>query len=281
MQHSWIESANDPEGDFPLANLPYGVLSVAGEPPRCGVAIGDRIVDLAAAEPAGLIDGEGTFARPALNDFIALGRETWAATRARLTELLAAEGGNPDLPTVAMADATLHLPIRVTEYTDFYASKNHAFNVGVLFRGPENALPAQWTHMPIDYNGRASPVVVSGTDLHRPMGQLKGEDGPIWAPCSRLDLELEMGAIVGADSALGDQVSVEQAEAMMFGYVLLNDWSARDVQAWEYQPLGPFQSKALGTTISPWIVTTAALEPFRCEATGTTTGRMAARGRRR
>ena len=265
MQHSRIESANDPEGDFPLANLPYGVFSVAGEPPRCGVAIGDRIVDLAAAEPAGLIDGGGTFARPALNDFIALGRETWAATRARLTELLAAEGGNPDLPTVAMADATLHLPIRVTEYTDFYASKNHAFNVGVLFRGPENALPAQWTHMPIGYNGRASPVVVSGTDLHRPMGQLKGEDGPIWAPCRRLDLELEMGAIVGADSALGDQVSVEQAEAMMFGYVLLNDWSARDVQAWEYQPLGPFQSKALGTTISPWIVTTAALEPVRCE----------------
>lgn len=281
MQHSWIESANDPEVDLPLANLPYGVFSVAGEPPRCGVAIGDRIVDLAAAEAAGLIDGQGTFARPALNDFIALGRETWAATRARLTELLAAEGGNPDLPTVAMADATLHLPIRVTEYTDFYASKNHAFNVGVLFRGPENALPAQWTHMPIGYNGRASSVVVSGTDLHRPMGQLKGEDGPIWAPCRRLDLELEMGAIVGADSALGDQVSVEQAEAMMFGYVLLNDWSARDVQAWEYQPLGPFQSKALGTTISPWIVTTAALEPFRCEATGTTTGRMAARGRRR
>ena len=241
------------------------MFSVAGEPPRCGVAIGDRIVDLAAAEAAGLIDGQGTFDRPALNDFIALGRDAWAATRARLTELLAAEGGNPDLPTVAMTDATLHLPIRVTEYTDFYASKNHAFNVGVLFRGPENALPAQWTHMPIGYNGRASWVVVSGTDLHRPMGQLKGEDGPIWAPCRRLDLELELGAIGGADSALGDRVSVEQAEAMIFGYVLLNDWSARDVQAWEYQPLGPFQSKALGTTISPWIVTTAALEPFRCE----------------
>ena len=265
MQHSWIETANDPEGDFPLANLPYGVFSVAGDAPRCGVAIGARIVDLAAAEAAGLIDGQGTFARPQLNDFIALGREVWAATRARLTELLAADGGNRDLPTVAMADATLHLPIRVTEYTDFYASKNHAYNVGVLFRGPENALPAQWTHMPIGYNGRASSVVVSGTDLHRPMGQLKGEDGPIWAPCERLDLELEMGAIVGANSALGDRVSVEQAEAMIFGYVLLNDWSARDVQAWEYQPLGPFQSKALGTTISPWIVTTAALEPFRCK----------------
>lgn len=162
-----------------------------------------------------------------------------------------------------MADAVLHLPIRVTEYTDFYASKNHAFNVGVLFRGPENALPPQWTHMPIGYNGRASSVVVSGTPIRRPMGQLKGDAGPVWGPCQRLDLELELGAIVGADSQMGERLSVEAAEAAIFGYVLLNDWSARDVQAWEYQPLGPFQSKALGTTIGAWVVTQAALEPFR------------------
>ncbi|KGJ18853.1 fumarylacetoacetase [Paracoccus sanguinis] len=261
---SRIETANAPGCDFPLQNLPYGVFSVNGDAPRCGVAIGDQILDLAAAEAAGLIDAQGTFAAPQLNDFMALGRDVWAATRARLTQLLA-EGATEALPLVPMADATLHLPIRVAEYTDFYASKNHAFNVGVLFRGPENALPAQWTHMPIGYNGRASSVVVSGTPIRRPMGQLKGEDGPVWGPCQRLDLELELGAIVGADSTMGERVSVEDAEAMIFGYVLLNDWSARDVQAWEYQPLGPFQSKALGTTISPWVVTQAALEPFRAE----------------
>ena len=259
---SWVDSANDPNGTFPLNNLPYGVFSVSGDAPRCGVAIGDSIVDLAACEAQGLLDAGGTFAQGQLNGFMALGRATWDAVRARLTELLA-EDGDRSLRLVPMADATLHLPIRVTEYTDFYASKNHAFNVGVLFRGPENALPPQWTHMPIGYNGRASSIVVSGTPIRRPMGQLKGENGPEWAPCRRLDLELELGAIVGADSTMGERVSVDQAEDMIFGYVLLNDWSARDVQAWEYQPLGPFQSKALGTTISPWIVTQAALEPFR------------------
>ncbi|MDB6180848.1 fumarylacetoacetase [Paracoccus fistulariae] len=261
-RRSWIAAANKEDCDFPIQNLPFGVFSTADSAPRCGVAIGDMIVDLAECEARGLLDAKGSFARPHLNDFIALGRPAWDRIRERLTELLA-EDGNQDTPLVAMADATLHLPIRVTEFTDFYASKNHAFNVGVLFRGPENALPAQWTHMPIGYNGRASSVVVSGTDIRRPMGQVKGDDGPVWTACKRLDLELELGAIVGADSNLGERVSVEQAEQMIFGYVLLNDWSARDIQAWEYQPLGPFQSKALGTTISPWVVTQAALEPFR------------------
>ena len=266
LMRSWVESANHSDCPFPLNNLPYGVFSVAGDAPRCGVAIGDMIVDLAACEAQGLLDAAGTFSQPQLNGFMALGREKWDKNRSRLMTLLA-EDGNRDLPLVYMADASLHLPIRVTEYTDFYASKNHAFNVGVLFRGPENALPPQWTHMPIGYNGRASSVVVSGTPIHRPMGQLKGENGPEWAASRRLDLELELGAIVGADSTMGERVSVEQAEQMIFGYVLLNDWSARDVQAWEYQPLGPFQSKALGTTISPWIVTQAALEPFRSPGT--------------
>ena len=164
--------------------------------------------------------------------------------------------GDETLPLVALADATLHLPVRVTEFTDFYASKNHAFNVGALFRGPENALPPQWTHMPIGYNGRASSVVVSGTDIHRPMGQVKGESGPEWTACRRLDLELELGAVVGMDSTMGERVSVTEAERMIFGYVLLNDWSARDIQAWEYQPLGPFLSKSFATMLSPWIVTT-------------------------
>ncbi|WP_104494372.1 fumarylacetoacetase [Paracoccus denitrificans] len=263
LLRSWLESANQADCPFPLNNLPYGVFSVSGDAPRCGGAIGDMILDLAECEARGLVDAGGTFAQPRLNDFIALGRAKWDETRARLTALLAEEGDR-SLPLVAMAEAQLHLPIRVTEFTDFYASKNHAFNVGVLFRGPENALPPQWTHMPIGYNGRASSVVVSGTPIRRPMGQLKGEAGPEWAPCRRLDLELELGAIVGADSVMGQRLSVEDAEQAIFGYVLLNDWSARDVQAWEYQPLGPFQSKALGTTIGAWIVTQAALEPFRC-----------------
>ena len=259
---SRIASANEPGCDFPIQNLPYGVFSTEETAPRCGVAIGDRILDLAACEAHGLLDADGTFAAPQLNDFIALGRAKWDDVRARLIGLLA-EGAMEDLPLVAMVDARLHLPIRVTEFTDFYASRNHAFNVGVLFRGPENALPPQWTHMPIGYNGRASSVVVSGTPIRRPMGQVRGENGPEWTACRRLDLELELGAIVGGDSVMGERLTVEQAEGMIFGYVLLNDWSARDIQAWEYQPLGPFQSKALGTTISPWIVTQAALEPFR------------------
>ncbi|WBU63742.1 fumarylacetoacetase [Paracoccus aerodenitrificans] len=261
---SWVESANTPDCEFPIQNLPYGVFSVNGDAPRCGVAIGDLVVDLAACERAGLLDAGGTFSAGQLNDFIALGSEKWAELREALTGLLAV-GGNTDLPTHPMQDVTMHLPIRVTEYTDFYASRNHAFNVGVLFRGPENALPAQWTHMPIGYNGRASSVIVSGTDVIRPKGQLRTDGGPVWGPCKRLDLELEIGAIVGAETRLGESVDVETADRMIFGYVLLNDWSARDIQAWEYQPLGPFQSKAFATTISPWIVTSAALEPFRSE----------------
>jgi fumarylacetoacetase len=261
---SRVASANRPGCDFPIQNLPYGVFSTGAGKRRCGVAIGEEILDLAACEERGLVDAGGTFLAPRLNDFMRLGPARWNAVRARLTELLA-EGGEGDLPLSSMEDAVLHLPIQVSEYTDFYASKNHAFNVGKLFRGPENALPAQWTHMPIGYNGRASSVVVSGTPIRRPMGQCKGEKGPIWSACTRLDLELELGAIVGMDSAMGERLSVSDAERMIFGYVLLNDWSARDIQAWEYQPLGPFQSKAFGTTISPWIITRAALEPFRSQ----------------
>lgn len=260
---SRVAAANGAGCDFPIQNLPYGVFSTQGSAPRCGVAIGDMILDLAACEARGLLDAGGTFSQPRLNAFMALGRGQWDAVRARLTALLA-EGAEGDLPLVAMSDAQMHLPIRVSEFTDFYASRHHAFNVGALFRGPQNALPPQWTHMPIGYNGRASSVVVSGTPIRRPMGQVRGENGPEWTPCRRLDLELELGAIVGADSEMGQRIGVEDAERMIFGYVLLNDWSARDIQAWEYQPLGPFQSKALGTTIGAWIVPQAALEPFRC-----------------
>ena len=187
--------------------------------------------------------------------------------RQTLTDLLL-EGAETDTMRNAlhdMSDVTMHLPFTVTEYTDFYAGRQHAFNVGSLFRDPANALPPNWLHIPIGYNGRASTVVVSGTDFHRPMGQLKGpqDDMPSFGPSKRLDIELEMGAVVGTPSEMGQRVSVDEADDMIFGYVLLNDWSARDIQAWEYQPLGPFQAKAFATSISPWIVTKAALEPFR------------------
>ena len=199
---------------------------------------------------------------------MAAGPETWAALRADLIRLLSdgaaqAEQVRPYL--VPLSAARMHMPFTVAEYTDFYASKNHAFNVGTMFRGAENALPPNWLHIPIGYNGRASSVVVSGTDVRRPWGQLKGPNDPAprFAPSQRFDIELEFGAIVGQPSTAGRPVTVAEAEAMIFGYVLLNDWSARDIQAWEYQPLGPFQAKATATTISPWIVTAAALEPFR------------------
>ncbi len=273
---SWVESANSPESHFPLQNLPYGVFSKGGDAPRCAVAIGENALDLAALEAAGLLDagtGAGLFDRTALNDFMAAGRDAWERVRDRLTTLLL-EGGDTALAKdaalrsralIPLDQVTLHLPFRVAEYTDFYAGRQHAFNVGTMFRGPENALPPNWLHIPIGYNGRASTVVVSGTDIRRPLGQMKPPtaDAPLFGPCRRLDIELEMGAVVGLPNTWGEPVTVAEADAMIFGYVLLNDWSARDIQAWEYQPLGPFQSKVFATTISPWVVTKAALEPFR------------------
>ena len=271
LKKSWIESANAPGCPFPLNNLPYGVFSVGDGELRCGVAIGDRIVDATGLEAAGILRADpeaDVLDAPYWNDFMELGPETWEAYRAQLTGMLAedAEEAVQDALTtfsVPLAEATLHLPFKVSEYTDFYAGKHHATNVGTMFRGPENALPPNWLSIPIGYNGRASSVVVSGTPVTRPWGQLKAPDAelPVFAPCRRFDLELEMGAIVGQASS--GPVTVEEADAMIFGYVLLNDWSARDIQAWEYQPLGPFQAKATATTISPWIVTKAALEPFR------------------
>ncbi|RME18826.1 MAG: fumarylacetoacetase [Alphaproteobacteria bacterium] len=268
---SWIESANAPETPFPLNNLPYGVFSVGEGDLRCGVAIGDRIVDVTGLEAAGILRADpdaDVLDAPFWNDFMELGPEAWARFRAALTQMLA-EGApervQDEITTfsVPMAEATLHMPFQVAEYTDFYAGKNHAFNVGTMFRGPENALPPNWLSIPIGYNGRASSVVVSGTPVRRPWGQLKAPDAelPVFAPSRRFDFELELGAIVGQASQ--GPVTVDEAEEMIFGYVLLNDWSARDIQAWEYQPLGPFQGKATATTISPWIVTRAALEPFR------------------
>lgn len=274
-RRSWVESANASDCDFPIQNLPYGVFSIGGGDRRIGVAIGDQILDLTLLEATGLLrpDAERrVFDRDEINGLMALPQPAWRATRARISQLLEAGHGrlrdDTDLRARAllpMADATLHLPIFVRSYTDFYASKEHATNVGSMFRDPDDALMPNWLHVPIGYNGRASTVVVSGTPIHRPLGQSKppGADQPHFGPSRRLDLELELGAIVGTPSAMGRPVTTAEAYDMIFGYVLLNDWSARDLQVWEYQPLGPFQSKAFGSTISPWVVTREALQPFR------------------
>jgi fumarylacetoacetase len=271
---SFIEVA--PTSDFPIQNLPYGVFATAGSPaPRVGVAIGDHILDLAVLESEGLIDlapAYAVFSQGAINAFMALGPKAWAKTRARISELLRHD--NPHLrdnkllraqALVPMAQARLHLPFAVSGYTDFYSSKEHASNVGVMFRGKDNALQPNWLHMPIGYNGRASTVVVSGTRVKRPRGQLKppNADSPSFGPCRRLDFELEMGVVIGQPSVMGEMLTEARAEAMIFGFVILNDWSARDIQQWEYVPLGPFQAKAFATSISPWVVTSEALRPFR------------------
>jgi fumarylacetoacetase len=216
----------------------------------------------------------GVFAAPTLNPFMALGPKVWTRTRARISELLRHDHAelrdNEKLrkrALVPMADAKLHLPIAVAGYTDFYSSKEHATNVGVMFRGKDNALQPNWLHMPIGYNGRASTVVVSGTRVKRPRGQSKPPSAelPSFGPCERLDFELEMGVVLGQGSAIGEMLTEKQAEEMIFGFVILNDWSARDIQQWEYVPLGPFQAKAFATSISPWIVTREAVEPFRVQ----------------
>ncbi len=268
LKTSWLASANSADTDFPLNNLPYGVFSTDSLDARCGVAIGDMILDMQSAEEQGVIDltDDPLFDVPFWNELMEQGPAVWTALRNRLTELLA-EGARDralvEPMLVPMAGSTLHMPLVVSEFTDFYAGRHHATNVGTMFRGAENALPPNWLHIPIGYNGRASSVVVSGTDIRRPWGQLKSpdHDRPAFLPSRRFDLELEMGAIVGMSS--DGPITVDEADAAIFGYVLLNDWSARDIQAWEYQPLGPFQAKATATSISPWIVTKAALEPFR------------------
>jgi len=265
----------DATSDFPIQNLPYGVFSPnGGLAPRVGIAIGDYVLDLWELEQDGRLDvgDPGVFAGPTLNAFMTLGPKVWSRTRMRISELLRHD--RPELrddselrarALVPMADVKLHLPIQVAGYTDFYSSKEHATNVGVMFRGKDNALQPNWLYMPIGYNGRASTVVVSGTKVRRPRGQLKppSVEVPSFGPCRRLDFELEMGFVVGQPSKMGEMLSEKRAEEMIFGFTILNDWSARDIQQWEYVPLGPFQAKAFATSISPWIVTREALEPFR------------------
>jgi len=283
---SWVDSANTEDTDFPIQNLPFGVFSDArSNAARVGVAIGDWIVDLAALESARLIavpytvvDDDGNpksvFRQKRLNDFVALGTSVWRSVRSQLSALLSTDTatlrddhGVRERAMVRQSDAVMYLPFEIPGYTDFYSSREHATNVGCMFRDPENALMPNWLEIPIGYNGRASSVVVSGTPIRRPRGQRKdpGLARPTYEPCRKLDIELETGFFVGVGSTLGSHIPAKNADDHIFGMVLLNDWSARDIQQWEYQPLGPFNSKGFATTISPWVVTMDALAPFRVE----------------
>ena len=276
---SFIDVAAD--SHFPIQNLPYGVFSrpdVHG--PRIGVAIGNMVLDLALIEEMGLLDlpelrQTFPFKSDTLNVFMGLGQPAWRAVRTRIQDLLSDEGDAAlredqklrEAALIPQAGVTMHLPMEIGDYTDFYASRQHATNVGTMFRGPENALMPNWLHMPVGYHGRASSVVVSGTDVVRPMGQTHPDDDepPVFGPSRLLDFELELGAVVGKGNVLGEPISIGNAHEHIFGFVLLNDWSARDIQKWEYVPLGPFLGKNFATSISPWIVPYDALAPFRVD----------------
>ena len=268
-----------PESHFPVHNLPYGVFSPRGsDRARVGTAIGDWVLDLGELQEVGFLKGtaagqERVFSKPSLNDFMALGRSAWKEVRAAIQELLLAD--NPKLRDDGdlrqrvfhpMDGVVMRLPAEIGDYTDFYSSREHATNVGTMYRGEKNALQPNWLHLPVAYHGRASSVVTSGTDIHRPAGQiLDDETGkPVHRPSREIDFELEVGVFLGPGNKLGEPITMGQATEHIFGLVLVNDWSARDIQHWEYRPLGPFLSKNLATSISPWVVTVEALEPFRC-----------------
>ena len=275
---SWVETANQPETDFPLANLPYGVFSRrSGNPrPRVGVAIGDSILDVTAAvnnECVSLSPAAAVCDRLTLNALMELDRAERIQFRSALTEVLrdgsdlARKAMSCDDILVPMRDANLHLPVAIGDYTDFYASIHHATNVGSMFR-PEQPLLPNYKYVPIGYHGRASSIVVSGTPIRRPAGQTRPADAetPKYGPTRMLDYESELGLFVGSGNELGSAVPLSDAEGHVFGYCLVNDWSARDIQAWEYQPLGPFLAKNFATTVSPWVVTAEAVEPYRVRA---------------
>lgn len=252
-----------PEGSpFGLHNLPYGVFSVAGDAPRVGARLGDTVVDLAA------VLGDDTFAAASLNPFMAQGPTRWSEVRNRISELLA--GDLPDTALHLLHATELHLPFEVADYVDFYASEHHASNLGRLFRPDAEPLLPNWKHLPVGYHGRAGTVVVSGTDVVRPSGQRKAPDepAPTFGPSRRLDIEAELGFVVGAGSALGDRIGVDDFAEHVFGAVLVNDWSARDLQAWEYVPLGPHLGKSFATSVSPWVVPLAALQAARVPLPG-------------
>lgn len=276
MLESFVEVR--PDSHFPIQNLPFGVFSTADDPtPRPGVAIGWHVLDVRVLEHAGLLTlqelrGMPLFGGSTLNPFMAAGPRAWRSVRRRLSRLLAADNDELRASDIAehalvlQRDVRMHLPADIGDYTDFYSSREHATNVGTMFRGAENALMPNWLHLPVGYHGRSSSIVVDGTPVIRPSGQVKpGEGPPEHAPTSQLDIELEMGFFVGPGSQLGTPVPADRAEEHIFGFVLVNDWSARDIQKWEYVPLGPFLGKSFATTISPWVVMVDALAPFRVE----------------
>jgi fumarylacetoacetase len=274
---SWIESANSPDTDFPIQNLPFGVFSRKGDSERrVGVAIGDQIVDIGESLSANLWSGKARDVarwcdRPSLNELMQAPKDSLSQFRERLSELLTGTPGddsviNPLPPgaLVPMADAVMFRPAEIGDYTDFYASIYHATNVGRIFR-PDSPLLPNYKYVPIGYHGRASSIIMSGTEVTRPNGQMLPGDAkvPTFGPTQMLDYEAEVGFFVGRGNDLGKPVPIDQAEERLFGICLVNDWSARDIQSWEYQPLGPFLSKSFATTISPWVVTWEALEPYR------------------
>ena len=257
------------DSDFSIHNLPFGIFSTEGSKPRAGVAIGEYIIDLAALANFNVFDfNREVLLQPVLNDFIALGKSVTNKVRTDLQAWL--QDKNSPLASgenllIRQSEARMHLPVHIGDYTDFYSSIEHATNVGKMFRDPENALLPNWRHLPVGYHGRASSIIISGKNIHRPKGQVfpKGSDHPTFQPSTRLDFELEMAFIIGKPTTLGESISTENAEEHIFGMVLFNDWSARDIQKWEYVPLGPFLGKSFASSISPWIVTLEALEPFR------------------
>jgi fumarylacetoacetase len=270
------------DSHFPIQNLPYGVFRRPGSPSHVGVAIGDQILDLAVVEQAGLLEtpalrGRRLFSGGQLNPFLALGRTAWTEARATISRLLRAD--EPTLrdnaalreqALVRQTEVTMLLPAEIGDYTDFYSSREHATNVGTMLRGPDNALMPNWLHLPVAYHGRASSIMVSGADVIRPRGQSKSdkEISPSFGPSRSLDFELEMAVFIGPGNMLGQPIPIAQASDHLFGLVLLNDWSARDIQAWEYVPLGPFLAKNFATSISPWVVPLDALEPWRIAGPG-------------
>jgi fumarylacetoacetase len=273
---SWVEVPGG--SDFPIQNLPFGIFSAQGLPPAAGVAIGDSVLNLTYLESKGYFEGQGLptgiFNQRYLNDFLALGRRKGGEVRNRISELLRHDNEELKNDPVACEHALIPvqnvemlLPIRISNYTDFYSSEEHATNVGAMFRDPKNALLPNWKHMPVGYHGRASSIVVSGTPIYRPKGQVKLPDSelPVFLATRKLDFELEVAFVTCTETKLGTSITTNDAEEHIFGLVLFNDWSARDIQQWEYVPLGPFLGKNFASTISPWIVTLDALEPFRVE----------------
>lgn len=266
--NSWIDIKKD--SDFSIYNLPFGVFSVNGGSKRIGIAIGDQVIDLLELNKSGVLGlgiSNEIFENNYLNDFIALGKEKTNALREKIqSELCDEKSKLRELSRIFynQSAVTMHLPVKIGDYTDFYSSIEHATNLGKLFRDPENALLPNWRHLPVGYHGRASSIILSGQSIHRPKGQTKPVDGdPIFGPCRLLDFELEMAFIIGKESQLGDRISTDNAGEYIFGMVLFNDWSARDIQKWEYVPLGPFLGKSFASSVSPWIVTMEALSYFK------------------